>query len=157
RRAAALQGNPSPQPPRNVGRGGAGGPQGPLRRDADRARAARRRRRRLPRQSTRRSAVEAGAPDRRRGLRAAPLILLRSGPMKTERIHYDDPLLLAFEANVVAHAEHRGRPSLILDRTAFYPESGGQMSDRGVLAGRPVLDVQLDGEGRVHHVLEGEL
>lgn len=77
--------------------------------------------------------------------------------MKTERLHYEDPLRLAFDAHVLAHAEHRGRPSLVLDRTAFYPESGGQMADHGTLAGARVLDVQLDPEGRVHHVLEGEL
>ena len=77
--------------------------------------------------------------------------------MKTERLHYDDPLLLAFDAEVIAHATHRGRASVILDRTAFYPESGGQMSDRGALAGLAILDVQLDDEGRVHHVVHGDL
>jgi len=77
--------------------------------------------------------------------------------MKTVRLHYDDPLLLAFDAEVIAHSAHRGRASLILDRTAFYPESGGQMSDRGGLAGRAILDVQLDDEACVHHVIEGEL
>ncbi len=77
--------------------------------------------------------------------------------MKTERLHYDDPVRLSFEARVVAHASHGGKPSVVLDRSAFYPESGGQMADRGTLAGASVLDVQLDDEGRVHHVLEGEL
>lgn len=76
--------------------------------------------------------------------------------MTTERLHYDDPLRLSFEARVVERAEHAGRPSVVLDRTAFYPESGGQMADHGSLDGRPVVDVQLDDAGRVHHVIEGE-
>ncbi len=76
--------------------------------------------------------------------------------MKTLRLHYDDPLLLAFEARVLERAVHEGRPSVILDRTAFYPESGGQMADHGSLDGRRVLDVQLDEQGRVHHVIDGE-
>ncbi|HEY8427682.1 MAG TPA: DHHA1 domain-containing protein [Sandaracinaceae bacterium] len=77
--------------------------------------------------------------------------------MKTERLHYDDPLLLAFEARVLERATHAGRPSVILDRTAFYPESGGQMADTGTLDGCRVIDVQLDEAGRVHHVVEGPL
>ena len=44
---------------------------------------------------------------------------------------------------------------MVLDRSAFYPESGGQMADRGQLAGRRVVDVQADDAGTVHHVLEG--
>ena len=48
-----------------------------------------------------------------------------------------------------------GAPSVVLDRTAFYPESGGQMADRGELAGHRVVDVQVDDDGAVHHVLEG--
>lgn len=75
----------------------------------------------------------------------------------TERLHYADTFLLAFDARVVAHATHADRPSVVLDRSAFYPESGGQMADRGTLGGTPVIDVQVDDAGVVHHVLEGAL
>lgn len=74
---------------------------------------------------------------------------------RTPRLHYDDPLRLALAAEVVAHAECKGRPSVVLDRTIFYPESGGQMGDHGALGDARVVDVQLDAEGRVHHVVEG--
>lgn len=72
-------------------------------------------------------------------------------------LYHDDSLLFTFYARVVAHATHAGRPSVLLDRTAFYPESGGQMADRGKLGGAGVIDVQIDDEGRIHHVIEGAL
>ena len=75
--------------------------------------------------------------------------------MPTERLYHQDPLLLTFDARVVAHAAFGGAPSVVLDRSAFYPESGGQMADRGALAGHAVVDVQVDDDGVVHHVLEG--
>ncbi len=75
----------------------------------------------------------------------------------TPRLYYDDPFLLAFRARVVGHAAWNGAASVLLDRTAFYPESGGQMADRGILGGAPVTDVQVDDAGLVHHVLAGPL
>ena len=75
----------------------------------------------------------------------------------TERLHLSDSLLLAFGARVVSHGLWAGRASVVLDRTAFYAEAGGQMADRGVLAGRTVVDVQVDDAGVVHHLLEGDL
>ncbi len=75
--------------------------------------------------------------------------------MPTERLYHQDPWLLGFEARVLAHATWDGAPSVVLDRSAFYPESGGQMADRGTLSGEGVADVQVDDEGVVHHVLEG--
>jgi alanyl-tRNA synthetase len=72
----------------------------------------------------------------------------------TERLYYQDPLLLAFDARVLAHGSFAGSPSVVLDRTAFYPESGGQMADRGTLGGRAIADVQVDDDGVVHHLLE---
>ena len=75
----------------------------------------------------------------------------------TERLYHHDSLLLAFTGRVIAHDAWQGRPSVVLDRTAFYPEAGGQMADRGSLAGATVLDVQVDDDGRVHHVVDGAL
>lgn len=70
--------------------------------------------------------------------------------MKTERLYYTDSYLREFEAQVLV-AEPAGKGfRVVLDRTAFYPESGGQPSDRGSLAGLPVRDVIDEGESVVH-------
>jgi alanyl-tRNA synthetase len=73
----------------------------------------------------------------------------------TERLYFADPFLTRFTGRVLGHGRWQGAPSLVLDRSAFYPEAGGQMADRGVLGGRPVLDVQVDEAGVVHHLLGG--
>jgi alanyl-tRNA synthetase len=72
-------------------------------------------------------------------------------------LYHDDSLLLAFRARVVEHSMLGDKPSVILDRTAFYPESGGQMSDRGILGAANIIDVVIDEAGRIHHVVEGTL
>jgi alanyl-tRNA synthetase len=72
----------------------------------------------------------------------------------TVLLYRDDPYLLEFDARVVERREHGGRPAVVLDRTAFYAESGGQPWDTGTLGGVRVLEVQHDG-GRVVHVLDG--
>lgn len=74
--------------------------------------------------------------------------------MKTERLYYLDSYLLTFEARVVERTEVGGRPAVVLDRTAFYPTSGGQPHDTGTLSGLRVVDV-VDREDVVLHVLDG--
>ncbi len=74
----------------------------------------------------------------------------------TLRLYHEDPYLLEFEARVVARAEHQGRPAVVLDRTAFYAESGGQPWDTGSLNDVPVLAV-IEDQGRVLHVLGAAL
>ncbi|HEV8395474.1 MAG TPA: DHHA1 domain-containing protein [Vicinamibacterales bacterium] len=74
----------------------------------------------------------------------------------TPRIYYTDAYCQAFEARVVRAFEHEGRPAALLDRTAFYPTSGGQPYDVGVLGGTAVLDV-VDVDGEVVHVLASPL
>ena len=46
--------------------------------------------------------------------------------MGTERLYYGDSYLTEFDATVLAHSEIVGRPAVALDRSAFYPEGGGQ-------------------------------
>jgi len=68
----------------------------------------------------------------------------------TQRLYRDDPYLLEFDATVVARRQHEGRPAVVLDRTAFYPESGGQPWDTGALGPARVLAVLEDGDAVVH-------
>ncbi len=71
----------------------------------------------------------------------------------TERLFHDDPYLLEFDARVAARRAHEGRPAVVLDRTAFYAESGGQPWDTGRLDGASVLAV-VEVDGEILHVLD---
>lgn len=74
------------------------------------------------------------------------------------RLYYDDSRLARFEARVVEAGEEEGRPWVVLDRTAFYPTSGGQPHDLGTLGGAAVLDVfEREEGGAVVHVLDRPL
>lgn len=78
--------------------------------------------------------------------------------MTTERLYYADSYTLSFEADVLEVTTHGERPALVLNRTYFYPEGGGQPADRGTLNGVRVLDVQSRPSDRaVLHVLEAPL
>jgi alanyl-tRNA synthetase len=71
----------------------------------------------------------------------------------TERLYYSQAATQAFDA-IVLRTEPRGAQTAVwLDRTAFYPTSGGQPHDVGTLAGAPVVDVQDDEDGGVVHLL----
>jgi len=74
----------------------------------------------------------------------------------TSRIYYTDASCRAFDARVERAVDFEGRPAVLLDRTAFYPTSGGQPHDVGVLDGASVVDV-VDVEGDVVHVLSSPL
>jgi alanyl-tRNA synthetase len=70
----------------------------------------------------------------------------------TERLYDQDAYLTEFDATIVARETWAGRAAVELDRTAFYPEGGGQPADQGTLDGHAVVDVQLV-EGRILHLL----
>ena len=62
----------------------------------------------------------------------------------TEKLYELDSKCFGFDAHVIAcDAMGDGRFAVVLDRTAFFPESGGQYADRGTLGGVEVLDVQI--------------
>jgi alanyl-tRNA synthetase len=71
----------------------------------------------------------------------------------TDRLYYTDPYLRKFDATVRALDDRDGRTIAVLDRTAFYPTSGGQPFDTGVLGGRAVVDVVDQDDGTIAHVL----
>ena len=61
--------------------------------------------------------------------------------METEKLFYADPFLTEFDARVLACEAGKGGFAVVLDRTAFYPEGGGQPYDTGVLGGVEVSEV----------------
>ncbi|MDK2373204.1 MAG: alanine--tRNA ligase [Candidatus Korarchaeota archaeon] len=78
----------------------------------------------------------------------------RYGP--TRLLYYQDPYLMEFDATVVGHVDGM----VLLDRTAFYPEGGGQPSDVGTLSwsgGRAEVVSVEKYKGRVLHRLNGPL
>ena len=83
----------------------------------------------------------------------------------SDRLYYADPLLAAFDAHVadireVSRSEGRSLWQIALDRSAFYPTSGGQPHDTGLLTATssggalleaPILAVEEDEHGQVWH------
>jgi hypothetical protein len=77
----------------------------------------------------------------------------------TQRLYYHDSFLYDFDAEVRSVLE-TPRPALILDRTAFYPTSGGQIHDTGWIASENsdtklrVTEVADTEDGKIVHYLE---
>ena len=72
----------------------------------------------------------------------------------TERLYYTNAYCTRFSARVTERLAWEGHPAVVLDRTAFYPISGGQPADRGTLDSVPVLDVVVrEEDGAVVHIL----
>lgn len=78
----------------------------------------------------------------------------------TDRLYYHDSFLYDFDAQV-QELPATDRPALILDRTAFYPTSGGQIFDTGVISTEneklKVTEVADTEDGRIVHYLEAPL
>jgi alanyl-tRNA synthetase len=74
----------------------------------------------------------------------------------TERLYYDDPYTREFEAVVTRVEVRDGRPHVWLDRSAFYPTSGGQPFDTGSIGLSHVEAVVEDEQGDVVNVLARE-
>ena len=74
----------------------------------------------------------------------------------TEKLYYKDAYIKQFTATVLDCTENGGNYLVTLDRTAFFPEEGGQYADRGTIDGIAVLDVQ-ERDGRIYHYTEKPL
>ena len=73
----------------------------------------------------------------------------------TERLYYNDPSSREFDATVVRAERSGDRLAIWLDRSAFYPTTGGQPFDTGRLGALRVVDVAEDEDGDVMHLAEG--
>ena len=74
--------------------------------------------------------------------------------METEKLYYRDPYQTAFTARVLTCEPSKTGCLVTLDRTAFYPEGGGQPADHGVLGGVSVTDV-YERDGVIFHTCGG--
>ena len=75
----------------------------------------------------------------------------------TEKLYDADAYRTAFTAHVIACTQGDGGYDVVLDRTVFFPEAGGQTPDRGTLGEAVVRDVQIDDTGVIHHHTDAPL
>ena len=73
--------------------------------------------------------------------------------METEKLYYQDPFMGEFTATVLACEAGKTGFQVVLDRTAFYPEGGGQPADHGTLGGSNVTDVH-EKDGVIFHTCD---
>lgn len=73
---------------------------------------------------------------------------------ETRRLYYEDVYMKKFQAKVLECREAKNGFRILLDRSAFYPEGGGQPCDVGMLSSVPVMEVhEKDGE-LLHYTAE---
>lgn len=70
--------------------------------------------------------------------------------MQTERLYYKDSYIKEFEAKAISCEKRDGFYAVILDKTAFFPEGGGQKSDTGFIGETVIFDVQEENGEIIH-------
>ena len=76
----------------------------------------------------------------------------------TERLYYSDSYTTTFTAHIVERLTHNNQPALRLDKTFFYPTSGGQPNDRGTINQAQVIDViARESDKAILHILDRDL
>jgi len=73
----------------------------------------------------------------------------------TERLYYRNSYATDFHADVIVVLDVSGRTGVVLNRTAFYPASGGQPADTGTLGDARVVDVVNAEDGQIVHIVTG--
>ena len=76
--------------------------------------------------------------------------------MKTERLYYSDSYIKDFDAIVVSCEKLEKGYKVVLDKTAFFPEGGGQKADTGFIGEAKVTDVQ-ESDDVIYHFVDKEL
>ena len=74
----------------------------------------------------------------------------------SEKLYYSNPFLQEFTATVLSCEQDKAGWKVVLDRTAFYPEGGGQPADTGILGDASVIDVR-EKEGVIVHTCDKAL
>lgn len=77
-----------------------------------------------------------------------------ASPFATERLYYHDSYLREFDARVLSCEPAGPQAAVVLDRTAFYPASGGQPCDTGRLGEAEVVEVIEDDAGCILHLAD---
>jgi alanyl-tRNA synthetase len=75
--------------------------------------------------------------------------------MKTVAAYYDYAAAEPYSADILELRHEGDKTALVLDKTIFYPEGGGQPADRGSVNGIPLLDV-LEKNGEILHMIRAE-
>jgi len=76
--------------------------------------------------------------------------------MKTERLYYSDSYIKEFNALVISCEKIEKGYKVVLNKTAFFPEGGGQQADTGFIGDAKVTDVQ-EAEDVIYHYVDKEL
>ena len=76
--------------------------------------------------------------------------------MLTEKLYYKNAYQQEFTSKVLEVLELKGKYGIILEKTCFYPEGGGQLGDKGILDKITVLDTQFK-DGEIIHITEKAL
>jgi alanyl-tRNA synthetase len=76
--------------------------------------------------------------------------------MSEQKSYFNDSYITEFYANIIEVVPYDGKYAIILDKSYFYPESGGQPSDLGTINGIEIVFVTEE-NGNVLHIMQNQL